>query len=543
MVGIASSPDWIGTGIIERCCSWGDSEQSCIKQGSQTRVTLTTDPSVSDVFAAIQPLFNDQTQSVNLDRIDQTTWVMDHSWDELGAFDIYFSYQLDERLYQDQIAPKRVVVFPEQQNQWRIYTLIPRVSGNMGQWKADLQRIQDLGFNAVHILPINSRDKSLSPYASVDAYAIDMEWLDPASSAKSEDQWQAFVDELTRRNMHLGVDLVVNHVGLNHSFAKQHRSWLTSDSHEEDGLKRAGWRSADAWHSWRDLLLLNYDVQPPSEQELLWQAMTDYASYWAAFAAQTNGFVRLDNLHSSHPGFMRHLMAYLRNKYPNLVIFGELFGEEQHIRRLTGEYGLQLLLATMWEHKFTPELRRYLQYLHAQSGQLNYFCPVGSHDSHSIPEEFGSIKSTFPRLAVSALLGSGPWGMDQGVEYAVHEKIPFIGPLFEHRFTEMDGKIADWIRILNRISEDEPVLHEAGNITFVDQDHGAVLAAVRASQANNQALLCLINLDIQQPQEIEIKLNDDSSSQKWLDLLTGSTDHLPERHQLNPGQVKIFRLV
>lgn len=537
MVAIGEGSVWVGHGLRSR--HWTAPVEpdatTTVSRGTNLELTVEADPNTEAVSLHIQPLSGLQlAEPLPLVSIGGNRWRLRFQWTQLGSHRLQLRYRQQGQWLIDAQAPCFVLVIHPQQHNFRMYTMIPRVSGHMGQWVQQLDRIRDLGFNTIHILPINQQDVTRSPYAATDPFEVDAAWLDPLSKGSGLSQWKHFVDQVQRRDMRLCLDLVVNHVGLNHAMVRQHPLWLHSDLHEPDGLRRAGWLSPAGWKTWRDLVLINYDTQPSSTRAELWQYMTEYGLSWSSFAAQCGGIIRLDNLHSSHPGFMRHLLSKIRQTFPDLCFLGELFGEEDQIDRMTRDLGINLLLATTWEHKFVPELRRYLTYLHRRSAQCAYYCPVNSHDSHAIPQEFGSMASAVPRLALSALFGTGARGLSQGVEYAIQTQIEFIGdpqPLDR----DMDANLVDWVRRLNQLLDQSPELTESANLEFVDSEHPAVLAGFR--HGKHHRLLGVINMDIVEPQAIEIRSLTGLSARC---LLTGHpmTDGAI---QLNPGQVCVFR--
>lgn len=408
-------------------------------------------------------------------------------------------YRENGRWFRDGAPFAHVKIDDPRKRELRIYTLIPAVSGTIPQWTRHLTHIQDLGFNTVQLLPLTVRDRSGSPYAAVDLFQLDPAWCDPGNGRAQLDQ---FVHELQNRNMHLCVDLVVNHVGISCPMIHANPSWVQEDENEPDGIKRAGWFDGTTWQTWRDIALLNYEPGWPEARETLWNTMTRYARFWGQFAQATRGLVRLDNLHSSYEPFMLHLLAELRHSAPDILLLGELFAPEEEIERLVLRYDLDLLLATPWEHPFVPQLRTYLTYLHRKARKLQYFFPAVSHDSGSMVEEFGHLDATIPRLALSFLLGPGPAGMVQGVECGIQKHLGFIG--HQPPLQWSDQPFGHVLRKLHRLAT-SPSFCVPGNLTFVDHDHDAVLAAVRCDPGSGHpSHLVAVNMDYLHSQSIHI---------------------------------------
>ena len=466
-----------------------------------------------------------------------------------GAGRLRLRYRRGGEWFWDAAPPGWFVISPAHVRGLRAYTFLPTVSGHLGQWRRDLDRIAGLGFNTVYLLPVTAMDGSESPYAAADLFELDRGCLDPDDPRPGPEQFTAFVDDLRARRLRLCVDVVLNHVGVTSRVARSRPDWLTEDPEEADGIRRAGWSDGRNWHKWRDAALLNYEPTNSQAQHELWDYMTAYARFWAGFAAATGGLVRLDNLHSSHTLFMRHVLAELRTAYPELMFLGELFTHGQHLENLALDYGLNLLLATPWEHKFGPQLREYLRWLHHQGGKLAYFFPVTSQDSGSPAQEFGSVASTVPRLAVSALLGPGPWGIVQGVEYGLEKRLDFIGRHPRLELAQEPPRFGDLITWLTAFTAREPVFHRPGNLRFVDDNHEAVLAAVRLAPGTmTPRYLVATNLDIFHEQRVRLNLPayGFAGPATWRDAQSGQVLPAPDGQvalALPPCSFRVFELV
>ena len=345
----------------------------------------------------------------------------------LHSYRAEFSLDGGDTWLRDTIPDAWVLVDPSQVDGLRLYTLIPGASGTIADWKTDLKRIQTMGFNAVHLLPVTAQDASGSPYAAAELFSVDPRYLSTASQMDGLSQLEEYVVEAKLLEMRLCFDLVLNHVGAGSAMARRAPDWIVPDQNQPDGFGRARYWSENAWHTWDDLVLINYEHPSESIRSEIWAYMTDYALFWSAYADYTGGFVRFDNLHSSNPDFIETLTTTLHSKYPQVGFLAEYFTDDHTLLRTAPAWGLNLLLATPWNYKFVPQLREYLKYLHRVSGQVRYFMPITSQDSGSPAQEFGTADSTIPRYVAAALLGTGATGMPQGVEFGESERIDFVG--------------------------------------------------------------------------------------------------------------------
>src|SRR6202044_1573545 len=78
----------------------------------------------------------------------------------LHSFRAEFSLDSGTTWLRDNVPDAWILIDPPQVDALRIYTLIPAVSGTIADWKSDLMRIAQMGFNAIHILPVTAMDAS-----------------------------------------------------------------------------------------------------------------------------------------------------------------------------------------------------------------------------------------------------------------------------------------------------------------------------------------------------------------------------------------------
>ncbi|MBN1180853.1 MAG: hypothetical protein JXB49_01105 [Bacteroidales bacterium] len=425
----------------------------------------------------------------------------------LHSFRAEFSFDNGESWFRDNVPDAWVLVDPPQVDGLRLYTIIPGVSGTIAEWKTDLKRIREMGFNAIHLLPLTIQDTSESPYSAKDLFNIDPVYLVEGSPLNGLEQLEEFIQEAKDLDISICFDLVLNHIGVESFMSKLAPDWIVPDSKQPDGFRRARYWCNQEWQYWDDLVLINYEHPSDAIRSEIWKYMIEYALFWANYANETGGFVRFDNLHSSNPDFVQVLTAKLHARYPNVGIIAEYFADESVLLNTGSKWGLNLNLATPWDYKFVPQLREYLNYIHRVSTQIRYYMPVTSHDSGTPTQEFGSVYSTIPRYVVAALMGTGASGIIQGVEFGEKEKINFIGrrPKMELASEPMFGL---FIGKVNAILANYPALRHGGNFILVDKGHQAIIAAFRESTGNQLlGFLIVCNFDTNNEQFISIDLN------------------------------------
>jgi Glycogen debranching enzyme, glucanotransferase domain len=482
-------------------------------QGEVLTLTITTEHPVPDyvqmnLVTTLNSSGCNTWGKIPFVRADERTLVCRFTPQCPGLHSFRAEYSLDkgDTWLRDDVPDAWVLIDPPQLDGLRIYSLIPTVSGTLADWKTDLKRIREMGFNAVHLLPITALDKSESPYAAGDLFDIDHSYLMQGSQQDGLSQLEEFVTEAKTLNIRLIFDLVLNHIGVDSAMARRAPDWIVPDQNQTDGLQRARYWANDGWHTWDDLVLINYEHPSEAIRSEIRAYMTDYALFWANYADDTGGFVRFDNLHSSDTDFVQALTTTLHAKYPEVGILAEYFTDERTLLNTGADWGLNLVLATPWNYKFVPQLRDYLNYIHRISAQIRYFMPITSHDSGAPAQEFGTSDATIPRYVAAALLGTGATGIPQGVEYGQKQRINFIGRQPKIQFPA-EAKFAPFIGRVNAILAEHPAFRCGTNCRFVDNGHPAVIAVFRQGAVTQElGFLVVCNFDIQNSQSIAIDL-------------------------------------
>ncbi|MGA2232874.1 MAG: alpha-amylase family glycosyl hydrolase [Tepidisphaeraceae bacterium] len=426
-----------------------------------------------------------------------------------GLYSFWALFSLDggATWQHDPVPDAWVLVDPPQADHLRMYTLIPSVSGTIADWAHELPNIKAMGFNAIHFLPLTTLDTSQSPYSAKDLFGVEPSYLTPGTGHGGLAQLEGLIEVAKALDMRLCFDLVLNHVGVDSQIARRAPEWIMPDSTRPDGLRRARYWSDKGWQPWNDLVLIDYEHPSQTTRADILAYMTEYALFWAKFASDTNGFVRFDNLHSSDKAFVDLVTQALHREYPNVGIVAEYFTDAGTLLNTVPKWGLSLILATPWDHRFVPQLREYLKWIHSLSDHVRFFMPVTSHDSGSPAQEFGSVESTIPRYVAAALLGTGATGITQGVEWGVKERFNFIGK--QPKWTPEGAPVfADFLRKVNEILVAEPAFRRGENCQFVDANHHAVIGAFRKdARPGKVGLLVLCNFDVFHQQEFKADLS------------------------------------
>jgi hypothetical protein len=462
---------------------------------------------------------------------DEKTFTCQVVAERAGLYSFWALFSVDggSTWVHDPVPDAWVLVDPPQVDALRMYTLIPGVSGTIADWAHELHKIKAMGFNAVHFLPLTNLDTSLSPYSAKDLFDVEPSYLAASADRDGLSQLKGMIEVARALDMRLCFDLVLNHVGVDSHIARRAPGWIMPDGTRPDGLRRARYWSEKGWQLWNDLVLIDYEHPSQATRADILAYMTEYALFWAKYASVTDGFVRFDNLHSSDKAFVDLVTQALHHEYPNVGIVAEYFTDAATLLNTAPKWGLNLILATPWDHRFVPQLREYLKWIHSLSDHVRFFMPVTSHDSGSPAQEFGAIESTIPRYVAAALLGTGATGITQGVEWGLKEKLQFIGT--QPRFCpEGEPTFGDFLRKVNEILVAEPAFRRGENCQFVDGNHHAVIGAFRKdARPGKVGFLVICNFDVFHEQTFKADLSALLGTEgvvKCVDLLSGEEKSL-----------------
>jgi hypothetical protein len=427
------------------------------------------------------------------------------------AFRIKYSFDGGKSWIWDRASLMHVHVDPPRMKAVRSYTMIPTALGTTDKWTAHLDHVRRMGFNMVHLLPVTRMGGSASPYSAADLFSMDPMFV-PKKSRKTDvdglETFEKFVYAAREHEISLCIDLVLNHVAQDSEIARSAPDWIMPDKTEQDGFQRSGCWHMDQWLKWGDLVKIYYDHPDDDTRKAIWEYMRDYALFWAYYADFTGGMVRLDNLHNSDEDFISYLLDELRIAYPRLIIHAEFFSDSNTLLKRARDWDLNLFLANPWEYPYAENLRDYLKHCHEIGSRVPQYTPVTTHDTGAPASLFGSPLAAIPRYFITALFSTGQTGLVQGVEYAVPEKVPFIGRNLSFPY-KLNETITEMITRINAILAQHDFLHHAGNLRFIDGNHGAIVGGFRAASEKDDAglgLLLFANLDIRNDHFLDVDL-------------------------------------
>jgi starch synthase (maltosyl-transferring) len=368
-----------------------------------------------------------------------------------------------------------------------------------------LPRIDDakaMGFDVIYFPPIHpigftnrkGRNNSVTcePGDPGVPYAIGSQFgghkaVEPELGTLEDFDW--LVQEAHVRGMEIALDFAIN-CSPDHPYVKEHPDWFF---HRPDGsIKYA----ENPPKKYEDVYPLNFYNK---DWRALWEEMRDIILFWAQHGVR---IVRVDNPHTKPVAFWEWMIAQVQKQFPDTVFLAEAFTRPKMMRALakigfTQSYTYFTWRNTKWE------LLEYLTEL-TQTDMKYYFRGNFFTNTPDILPFFlqSGGRPAFLIRAVLAATLSTVYGIYSGFELCenvgISGKEEYLNSE-KYQFKERDwnapGNIKDYITKLNRIRQTNRALHDYENLRFHTAENEQVLFYSKATEALDNIILILVNLD------------------------------------------------
>jgi starch synthase (maltosyl-transferring) len=368
-----------------------------------------------------------------------------------------------------------------------------------------LARIDDakaMGFDVIYFPPIHpigftnrkGRNNSVTcePGDPGVPYAIGSQFgghkaVEPELGTLEDFDW--LVQEVHARGMEIALDFAIN-CSPDHPYVKEHPDWFF---HRPDGsIKYA----ENPPKKYEDVYPLNFYNK---DWRALWEEMRDIILFWAQHGVR---IFRVDNPHTKPVAFWEWMIAEVQKQFPDTVFLAEAFTRPKMMKGLakigyTQSYTYFTWRNTKWE------LVEYLTEL-TQTDMKYYFRGNFFTNTPDILPFFlqSGGRPAFLIRAVLAATLSTVYGIYSGFELCenvgISGKEEYLNSE-KYQFKERDwnapGNIKEYITKLNRIRQTNRALHDYENLRFHTAENEQVLFYSKATEALDNIVLILVNLD------------------------------------------------
>jgi len=381
----------------------------------------------------------------------------------------------------------------------RGYVVIPP-SGTLRDLARELPHIIDtLGCRVLHLLPVGPVPATFarfgrfgSPYASLNLTAIDPALVEFDKRTTGVGQFCELTRETHRRGARVVLDIVINHTGWGSTLFENHPEWFVHDA-------SGNFVSPGAWNvTWGDLVELN-----PNCVEL-WDALAEAFLTWCRRGV--DGF-RCDAGYKVPAPVWQYIQARVRQEYPETIFLLEgLGGPLEATEALLTEGGMQWAYSELFQNLSGADVARYLDYSHRQSERVGLYVHYSeTHDNNRLAWSGRAWSLLRNRLCALASV-SGGFGFTCGVEWLASEKIDVhaCGGL---NWGAPSNVLAELAR-LNRLLAAHPCFFDGSKLERLSGLDSPVYALRRTSAEGLDAVLVLVNNDVQQTHSVSIPLLD-----------------------------------
>ncbi|MGB0580572.1 MAG: amylo-alpha-1,6-glucosidase [Limisphaerales bacterium] len=375
-------------------------------------------------------------------------------------------------------------------------TIIPE-SGTLRDLQAELPFIIDqLGCRILHLLPVSPTPTTMakmgrfgSPYAVQDLTGIDPALVDFDKKSTGVEQFKELTYEAHRLGGKVFLDLVINHTGWGSTLFEDRPEWFIRDE------KTKEFESPGAWGvKWGDLVELAH------KDADLWEHLADVFLEWCRRGV--DGF-RCDAGYKVPAPAWQHIVARVRQEFPDAVFLLEgLGGGWDDTENLLTLGGMQWAYSELFQEYTGVQLSGYLDHALKQSSRVGLLVNYSeTHDNERLAAKGREWSLMRNRLCALTSV-SGGYGFTCGVEWLAPEKIK-VHAAHGLNWNATDN-IVDELTKLNALVSTHPCFFDGAKLKRLSPSGSDVYALWRESACGGEAVLVLVNTDIEEPQSIEL---------------------------------------
>ncbi|MBB5909648.1 maltotransferase domain-containing protein [Actinoalloteichus hymeniacidonis] len=423
------------------------------------------------------------------------------------------------------------------------------VPGTFATARAELDRVAAMGFDVVYlppIHPIGSRHRK-GPNNTLDAGPLDVgsPWAIGSADGGHDAihpelgtlaDFDSFVAHAAELGLEVALDLALQ-CAPDHPWVAQRPEWFTT---RPDGTIAY---AENPPKKYQDIYPLNFDNDPAG----LYREIRRVVAHWIDHGVR---IFRVDNPHTKPPDFWERLIRDLKNEHPDVLFLSEAFTRPARM------YGLSRLGFSQHYTYFTwrvtkHELTEFGVSLaaHAHEARPNLFTntpdilPTSLH--HAGPAAFAI------RAALAATL-SPTWGVYSGFELFENEPVRpgseeyldsekyQLRPRDWERAQHTGRSLSDWLRTLNEIRRRRTALHSLRTLHFHHVDNESLIAYSKIDPATGAAVLVVVTLDPNAPQEGTVWIDLPALGLQWHDRFTARDEVTGDNWEW--GQANYVRL-
>lgn len=312
--------------------------------------------------------------------------------------------------------------------------------------------------------------------------------VDPNLGTLEDFEW--LVGEIRKRGMEVALDFAIN-CSPDHPYVKEHPDWFY---YRPDGSMKY---AENPPKKYEDVHPLNFNSP---DWKNIWIEMRDLFVFWAERGVR---IFRVDNPHTKPVAFWEWLIADMRENYPDVIFLSEAFTHPKMMKILAKVGYNQSYTYFTWRNT-KWELQEFLTEL-TQTEMVEYFRGnffTNTPDILPFYLQKGG-PNAFRIRAVLAATTSPLYGIYSGFELcentALREGKEEYLDSEKYQFKERDwdapGNIKPLITRLNQVRQTHRAFRARRNLRFLETNNENVLAYSRITDAQDDILIIVVNLD------------------------------------------------
>jgi starch synthase (maltosyl-transferring) len=336
-----------------------------------------------------------------------------------------------------------------------IYSLFPRLAGEMPTWLEHSERARDLGFNWIYLNPFHYTGFSGSLYAVKDFYRLNPIFV-PDGCADPVEELRKTVAGMHDQGLKVMMDLVVNHTSKDSPLIKDHPSWFRRDGEgyviSPSAIDPADSRKVTVWGD-----LAEIDNANSSDRQELWAYWTALVQFYLDLGF--DGF-RCDAAYKVPSRLWQLLISAGRKRHQNALFVAETLGCRLAEVRGLAAAGFDYLFnsSKWWQFDQMWCLEQHSEF--AEIAPSISF--PETHDTNRLMEDTGGlVQVQMQRYAFAAAFASGIL-MPIGYEFCFRKRLHVV----ETMPVDWEGvphDLSDFIRRVNKLSLELPIMNVEGN--------------------------------------------------------------------------------
>ncbi|HWT19113.1 MAG TPA: alpha-1,4-glucan--maltose-1-phosphate maltosyltransferase, partial [Variovorax sp.] len=283
------------------------------------------------------------------------------------------------------------------------------------------------------------------------------------------------------------------------------------------------------WFRWRPDGSVQYAENPPKKYQDIYPfnfESEDWRGLWAELRSVIEHWIgegvrifRVDNPHTKAFAFWEWVIGEIRREHPEVIFLAEAFTRPKVMHRLAKLGFSQSYTYFTWRNT-KQELVEYFTELSTPPG-VDYFRPnVWPNTPDILHEQLqgGEASVYMTRLVLAATLAAN-YGI-YGPAYELREHRPRSSGSEEYLDSEKyqlrhwnhddPGSLAPFITRVNRIRRENPALHRDRGLRFLRIDNDQLLAYAKVSEAGDNVVVTVVNLDPHNVQSGWLELDPES---------------------------------